>query len=55
MALHLFESELVVSELRNVKDDDAGRYAEQLLGHAQHHTLFAALNEPELTGKWQHF
>lgn len=35
----------------NVKDDGIGRYAEQLLDHAQHHTgaILLVLSQPALT------
>lgn len=41
-----------------LQDDTTGRYAEQLLDHAQHHTgaVFVVLSQPELTdapSDWQ--
>lgn len=47
----LLGSDFVAADHVNVKDDGTGRYAEQLLGHAQHHTgaMLVVLSQPELT------
>lgn len=48
MFFPLPESDFVTAHHVNLKDDNIGRYAEQLLNHAQCHTgtMFLALSQP---------
>lgn len=60
MFFSLPESHFAAAAHVNVKDDSIGRYAEQLLGHAQYHTgtMFLVLSQPEPTeplNNWQPF
>lgn len=47
MFYSLVESDFVAADLVNMMDDSIGRYAQQLLGHAQYHTgtLFLVLSQ----------
>lgn len=51
MLFHRPGSDCVAVDHVTMKDDSIGRYAEQLLGHARHHTgtMFLVLSQPELT------